>query len=479
MVQEANNNTRWSARNDDEKHTNTFDELISKWMAYNIGLTELGNASLLRREREIEEKRIKKTNPLDRLNDLLESGNIPIEFKGDLRNTHQLTAHNKDNDSDINIHQMSDGERFAFLFAATAVTLPKGSVLFIDEPEIHLHQSIINPFLLALTELRKDCFFVFSTHSLALPVAYPKSDVVIVRSCEWMGDAPARFDAQIVPPGSIPEDVKEAILGAKENILFVEGKENSLDTPLYSALFPDITVKHHGSGNNKDVSKAVKGINETEHFHRVKAYGLIDRDMQLAPQAKDNIGMLWLQSVESIYYSPEAIEALRDFQETTLLPGPPSMSSVFQAIHEILSKEEIIKKVVTHRAKFIMERDFKEQLNACDLTKPPAITTPKEGISQVVLPVRNIYLGESQIFEELVTTLITRGIKNEEKKQAWRKILANYRIHKNTGVLAAIAQSFNLNRTGYEKKLISLIQKDVELAKKLRFYIEMPPGFDF
>ena len=61
------------------------------------------------------------------------------------------------------------------IIAAHVITADPGIVFLIDEPERHLHRSIIQPFLSALFNLRKDdCAFVIATHEIALPVENPR-----------------------------------------------------------------------------------------------------------------------------------------------------------------------------------------------------------------------------------------------------------------------------------------------------------------
>ena len=52
--------------------------------------------------------------------------------------------------------KMSDGERTCLIFAAEVVSAPPGSVFVVDEPELHLHRSIIVPLLKSLIETRAD-----------------------------------------------------------------------------------------------------------------------------------------------------------------------------------------------------------------------------------------------------------------------------------------------------------------------------------
>ena len=110
------------------------------------------------------------------------------------------------------------------------LTVSAGTVLLIDEPERHLHRSIIEPFLSALFAQRSDCPFVVSTHDVALPISNPEASVIMVRSCVWNGSQASGWDANLLKQDTdLPEDLKRAILGSRRKILFVEGEAQSLD----------------------------------------------------------------------------------------------------------------------------------------------------------------------------------------------------------------------------------------------------------
>ena len=105
----------------------------------------------------------------------------------------------------------------AVLMAANVLTVEPGTILLIDEPERHLHRSIIEPFLSALFAKRQDCAFVISTHEIALPIANPAASVLILRSCAWNGSHPRAWDVEFLESGAeLPEDFKRDILGSKE-----------------------------------------------------------------------------------------------------------------------------------------------------------------------------------------------------------------------------------------------------------------------
>ena len=71
------------------------------------------------------------------------------------------------------IAELSDGERNVILIASEVLAVPSSTMILIDEPEQHLHQSIISSFLKALFTMRSDCVFVVSTHEVILPIDNP------------------------------------------------------------------------------------------------------------------------------------------------------------------------------------------------------------------------------------------------------------------------------------------------------------------
>ena len=156
------------------------------------------------------------------LNDLLALGTLLIDLENS--NGEEILARHRRSKASYSIAQMSDGERNAAIIGATVLTVEPGTVLLIDEPERHLHRSIIVPFLAALFAKREDCAFLISTHELALPAANPTASVLMVRSCEWQGNRARAWDIDLLEPNDqLPEELRLAILGSRRKVLFFEG----------------------------------------------------------------------------------------------------------------------------------------------------------------------------------------------------------------------------------------------------------------
>lgn len=61
-------------------------------------------------------------------------------------------------------NQMSDGERAVLYLASQVLVAPDNKTLIIDEPELHLHNSIMNILWEQLENYRQDCLFIYITH---------------------------------------------------------------------------------------------------------------------------------------------------------------------------------------------------------------------------------------------------------------------------------------------------------------------------
>lgn len=252
--------------------------------------------------------------PIAVINELLRQSNIPVTIT--IRENERVMA-SKDEGPEYSAAQLSDGERNALLIAANVLTAPPGTLLIIDEPERHLHRSIISPLLSQLFERRPDCGFVISTHDHDLPLEVTGARTLLLRSCNFNGPNVQGWEADELPADNPIDDVlKRDLLGARRKILFVEGTESSLDKPLYSLIFPAVSVIPKGSC--RDVEHAVVGSRAGEGFHWLRAFGIADRDGynpdQIAAKRQRGVYALPFYSVEAIYFHPQIIERIAALQ---------------------------------------------------------------------------------------------------------------------------------------------------------------------
>ena len=255
-------------------------------------------------------KASKEEAPITIINELLRQSNIPINIS--IRENERVMA-SKDGGPEYSAAELSDGERNALLIAGNVLTASSGTLLVIDEPERHLHRSIISPLLSQLFERRSDCGFVVSTHDHDLPLEMPGARILLLRACNFNGQNVQSWEADELPVETpIDDHLKRDLLGARRRILFVEGTTSSLDKPLYNLIFPMVFVIPKGSC--RDVEHAVVGVRAGEGFHWLRAFGIADGDGyapdQIQVKSDKGVYVLPFYSVEAIYFHPQIIERI-------------------------------------------------------------------------------------------------------------------------------------------------------------------------
>ncbi|MER8470199.1 AAA family ATPase [Mesorhizobium sp. M1328] len=265
--------------------------------------------------------------PLETINELLVGSGIPIAMTIEPNST--IVARKREGPP-YSIAALSDGERAALLIAGVVLTAKKGSLILVDEPERHLHASIVTPLLLQLFAKRPDCTFVVSTHELSLPVSCRTARTVLVRDSKTVNDDVGNWDLDVLEPGiGIDDPTKEAIIGSRRKMLFIEGSADSLDKPLYEILFPGVSIFPRATCS--DVEHAVTSVRDTSAIAWIQAYGIVDQDQltsdkKIALEAK-GVFALAVYSVEALYYNPTIVELIAK-RQCTVIEGDPSQMIV-------------------------------------------------------------------------------------------------------------------------------------------------------
>lgn len=255
-----------------------------------------------------------KPSPLQEINELMRLSNIPIAISLEER---QKVVATKNGGPCYSVAELSDGERNAFLIAADVLTSKSGTLLLIDEPERHLHRSIISPLLKLLFDKRKDCAFIISTHELMLPLDTPEASTLLLRNCHYSGQNVESWTADLLKADvQIDEELKRDLLGARRKMIFVEGVAHSLDAPLYSLLFPQVSIVPKESC--RDVEQAVRGLRSADDVHWISAWGIVDSDQRgvddMASLKQAGVWALSHYSVESLYYHSSIINQIAQRQ---------------------------------------------------------------------------------------------------------------------------------------------------------------------
>ena len=267
-------------------------------------------------------------NLLEIINGLFRGSSLDVQIATDPMDPDALVATRIATGQTYGIEQLSDGERNALLLASEVLTAPKGILLLLDEPERHLHRSIISPLLSGLFAQRPDCRFVISTHDLLLPQDCGPAPVLILRDCRFEGDTVNAWDADLLDSeADMDDDLKVAIWGGRRTILCVEGTYTSRDKHIYESIFPEVSVWPRGSRDK--VAEFVRDAAATASLHWLKVYGLIDRDSRTGDEQDiggcENIYRLERFAVESIYYDS-------DLQRAAAEPRASQLGKDIQAV---------------------------------------------------------------------------------------------------------------------------------------------------
>jgi ABC-type cobalamin/Fe3+-siderophores transport system ATPase subunit len=242
--------------------------------------------------------------PDSRINAALAACQLPIALRWNDRS--ELTVTKRGVAVEYGIDKMSDGERAALILAMSSVLADRDTAILVDEPERHLHRSISSPLLEFLRKDRPDLSWVVATHDLSLVRDDPTASVLLLY--EFDGQT---WKAEVPPdPADLSPEIADAIYGARERVLFVEGRDTSLDRPLYNLFFPGVTIV--GAGTCRDVQNAVVGLRRAPGIHHMMPAGLVDADnrVDLGRLQRDGVRALGLYAVESLYYRSEVVDAV-------------------------------------------------------------------------------------------------------------------------------------------------------------------------
>ena len=240
-------------------------------------------------------------------------------------------------------NQMSDGERSVLYFAAQVLCVPENKTLIMDEPEIHLHRSIMNRLWKALERYRPDCLFIYITHDTQFAAMHPNADKIWIK--EYDGQ---NWKLEKVDGDDLPEELLLDILGSRKNVLFVEGERNSFDTQLYTELYPNYHIVPCGSCTQ--VIARTKAFRNNPSLHDYEVFGIIDRDFrsdhEIEKYKEDHIYTINVAEVENLFIVEELVRLI--------------------ATHMAKNPDEVFAEV----KKYVIEDRFAKQINGqiCEAT---------------------------------------------------------------------------------------------------------------
>lgn len=253
---------------------------------------------------------------------------------------------------------MSDGERSIFYLLAQALVAAESSLLVIDEPELHIHPSIMSSLWDEIEAARNDCAFLFITHDLHFAAARAAQKYVI-RS---FTPKPSWTIENIPENTGFDEELTTLILGSRRPILFVEGTGASLDTAIYRCCYPQWTVIPRGSC--EQVVHAVVTMRANAQLTRVTCAGIVDADDHTAEDIKYLNGLsvftLPVSEVENLILLPEVSRAIAQLEGLDGGEIELRLSKLEAAIFATLQSPAAIEDVVVKYCRRRIDRTLKK-----------------------------------------------------------------------------------------------------------------------
>ncbi|RPI06741.1 MAG: DUF4435 domain-containing protein [Ignavibacteriae bacterium] len=180
---------------------------------------------------------------------------------------------NKEGQDKYHGKEMSDGERVTLYLIGQCLCAHDNSIIIIDEPEVHLHKSLMARLWNKIEELCPNKLLVYITHDLDFASSRKGSLKLWIKS--YNGEKSWEWN-EIPSLNEIPENITIEIVGNRKNIIFSEGEKSSYDNILYQEVYPEYHIIPRGSCEK--VIESTKAISETPMLHHLKAYGIIDSD---------------------------------------------------------------------------------------------------------------------------------------------------------------------------------------------------------
>lgn len=356
--------------------------------------------------------------------------------------------------------EMSDGERAVFYILGQVIAANENSVLIFDEPELHIHKSIISNLWDQIEQLRPDCSFLMITHDIEF-AATRSAKKYVIRN--YFPD-PA-WDISQMPDSEFDEHTITLILGSRKPILFIEGNNSSLDIETYRCCYPEWTVIPRGSC--KDVIQAVSSLqklNKDMPLLNLKCTGIVDRDTRDESKIEYlnslNIQVLRVSEIENIFsLSSIAVEILK-MEGYNDLELNNKMTEFKKGLYDFISNDLLYN---NKREQFVIkrvQRNIDDYLKNVDVSESTTSETMKQ---QLVSAINNLT-------EKMIEIWISdMGYKIQECLDS-ENIDELLTIYENKGLLSKTASLLKSTRKDeFEKWLMrKLKEKDSSLLQAIK-----------
>lgn len=285
---------------------------------------------------------------------------------------------------------MSDGERAIFYLIGQTLVAEQNSLLIIDEPELHVHKSIIGDLWDELEAARSDCGFIYITHD----IDFAASRDAIKYSIQAYTSKPTWEITEVPEDTGFSEELTTLILGSRRPVLFVEGDAGSLDTSLYRHCFPDRLIIPRGSCDQ--VIHSVASMRQNADLTRIDCAGLIDADDRSADDiqrlARRGIFVLAVSEIENLLLLPDVSKEIAICNGYSEQEAATKVAELGNSIVEFVKADQNILEVILRYCRRRIDRtlkqvDFSDAKNIGELESTYSARTADLDISDIAASV--------------------------------------------------------------------------------------------
>jgi len=355
-----------------------------------------------------------------------------------------------------NASEMSDGERAIFYMIGQTLVAAESQLLIIDEPELHVHPSIMSKLWDELEAARTDCAFVYITHDLNFATNRSAQKFVI----QDFEPTPT-WKVEAVPEDSgFSDEVATLILGSRRPIMFVEGGETSLDLAIYRACYPDWTVIPRSSCT--EVIHSVVTMRKNASLTRVTCSGIVDGD-DYDKEDKNRLAELGIKvlpvaEVENLLLLPDVTAAIAEHEGHVAQALIEKQTALADAVFATIDTDQKIEKVVVEYCKRRIDRALKK----VDLSDSSDLIELQESYRQ----------STAEIDIEGIAARRTLEIKSAIENRDLAKLLEFYQ---NKGLLAQPAKYLrNQGKAQFQDWVVRSMRNDTCPAVKAALAAVLP-----
>jgi len=207
--------------------------------------------------------------------------------------------------------EMSDGERVALYLIGQCLCAPNNSIIIVDEPENHLHKSLVDKLWNKVEELSQTKTIIYITHDLDFASSRTDANKTWIKS--YSGNNTWTW-AEVPDDESLPESMILEVIGSRKKIMFCEGDAGSLDVTIYQIAYPNYHVIPRG-GCEK-VIESTKALRNNAALHHLDAVGIIDSDYrdsaEVTSLSAHGIQTIAVAEIENIFCAESAVRVVAE-----------------------------------------------------------------------------------------------------------------------------------------------------------------------